>query len=165
MTRANAKLESVQNSQEFQAANKEMDQLRKLNQSLDEQLKKTAGDIESENKALATLIGEFEKTGSEQAAQLGVMAGQSADLDGGIAKLMEERKNFTVGVEPRILSLYDRVRAARGGIGIVPSVGGRCSGCNMMVPPQVYNEIQCGTVVHNCPSCHRLLFIPEIVGQ
>ena len=43
LTRANSKLEAVANSQEFQAANKEIDQLKKLNASLEEQSNKAKG--------------------------------------------------------------------------------------------------------------------------
>ena len=80
-----------------------------------------------------------------------------------IDSLLAERAQFCSQVDQKILVQYDRVRGARGGIGIVPAVAGRCKGCNMMVPAQLYNEVQRALTLHSCPSCHRLLFVPLTV--
>ena len=61
MSRSNSKLDGVQNTQEFQAANKEIDQLKKLNASLDEQTKKSVAEIELINKDLTVLEEQFIK--------------------------------------------------------------------------------------------------------
>src|SRR6185295_968135 len=96
----------------------------------------------------------------ERSAQAQQVSGQESQVGDEIESLLKERSKFTVSVEPRILAQYDRVRGARAGLGIVPALGGRCKGCNMMVPPQLYNEIQKVTQLHACPSCHRILFVP-----
>lgn len=160
LARANSKLETVQNSQEFQAANKEIDQLKKLNTTLEEQLKKSKLDTDSGNKDLETLGAELEKVKAELDAQTATVNTQVGELDGEISNLLQERGKYTPTIERRILSQYDRVRGARAGVGFVPAIGGRCSGCNMMVPPQLFNEVQKATAVHSCPSCHRILFVP-----
>ncbi len=160
MTRSNAKLDGVQNTQEFQAANKEIDQLKKLNASLDEQTKKSVADIELAAKDQAILEEQFNKVKDERDSEDAKISGQVGKHQADITSLLAERKNFSSKVERGTLALYDRVRGARGGLGIVPSVGGRCKGCNMMLPPQLYNEVQRCTVLHCCPSCHRLLYLP-----
>ncbi len=162
LARASVKMDAVHNSQEFQAATKEIDQLKKLNLTLEEQDKKSVNDLGAVQKEIATLTHEFEKLQSERNSKAGVVSGQENQLKSDISTLMSERSKFSIHVEQRILSQYDRIRAARGGLGIVPTVGGRCKGCNMMVPPQLYNEVQRGTTLHSCPSCHRLLFIPVV---
>jgi predicted nucleic acid-binding Zn-ribbon protein len=158
LTRANSKLEAVGNSQEFQAANKEIEQLKK---SLEEQTKKAVLDIEALNKAAAELSAQLEKQMGEKEAQGAILNTQGSRLDTDIGALTAERKQFVSQVEPRILSQYDRIRGARAGIGIVPAVGGRCKGCNMMVPPQLFIEIQRANQLHQCPSCQRLLFVAQ----
>ncbi len=162
LSRAIAKLESVQNTQEFQAASKEMEQLKKLSLSLDEQKKKSSADIELCQKDLAQLQAELEKLESEHGRQAQAVLGQDQALGADLDQLLSERGHYVPGVEPRILAQYDRIRHARGGIGLVPAVGGRCRGCNMMVPPQVYIELQRGNILHQCPSCNRILFVPAV---
>lgn len=160
VTRANSKLESVQNGQEFQAANKEIEQLKKLNLSLEEQLKKSDTDIKTASESLEKLKEDSEKAAGERTTQSSALSTQGTDLDGQIAELMATRKPQAEKVDKRILAQYDRVRMARAGLGLVPAVGGRCKGCNMVVPPQLYNEIHRANSIHDCPSCHRILFVP-----
>jgi predicted nucleic acid-binding Zn-ribbon protein len=160
MSRSNAKLDGVQNTQEFQAANKEIEQLKKLNASLDEQTKKSVTDIEVAGKDILVLEEQFNKLKTERDAESAKISGQVGKHQSDITSLLAERKKFSTHVERSTLALYDRVRGARAGLGIVPTVGGRCKGCNMMLPPQLYNEVQRCTVLHCCPSCHRLLYLP-----
>lgn len=160
VSRSNSKLEKVGNTQEFQAASRELEQLRKQALQLEEQIKKGRVEIESAQKDAGRLDEELAKVRSAHEAQAAELNSQLGKLESQISELMAERGKFTGGVEPRILAQYDRVRGARGGIGIVQASGGRCSGCNMMVPPQLYNEIQKGSQIHQCPSCHRFLFVP-----
>jgi uncharacterized protein len=161
LARANGKLEGVQNGQEFQAANKEIEQLKKLNATLEEQLKKSAQELEAVSKEATEIASQMTKAEQERSSQAQTVSGQESQFGTEIESLMKERGKYTGGVESRILAQYDRVRGARGGLGIVPAVGGRCKGCNMMVPPQLYNEIQKVLQLHACPSCHRILFVPQ----
>ena len=165
VSRSNSKLESVANSQEFQAASRELEQLRKQAIQLEEQIKKARGEIDTAQKDSVTLTENFEKTKAARDAQASEIEGQTSKLDAEIATLMGERKKHTVSVEARMLAQYDRVRGARAGLGFVPAVGGRCSGCNIMLPPQQFNEIQKGSAIHQCPNCHRILFVPTPGGQ
>jgi len=161
LSRSNAKLEAVQNSQEFQAASKEIEQLKKLNVTLEDQSKKSVLDIEGVSKEIGVLEQETQKLQNERDAQSQVLSGQDSRFSMDIETLVSERTQFASQVESRILSQYDRIRGARNGLGIVPSLGGRCKGCNMIVPPQLYNEVQRGSTLHSCPSCHRILFVPS----
>jgi predicted nucleic acid-binding Zn-ribbon protein len=164
LSRANGKLESVANSQEYQAATKEIEQLRKLNLSLEDQTKKSVQDLETAQKELATANEKLAQAQGERDAQAQNLSGETGKFDQEIQAVNQERAQFTSKVDPRILSQYNRVRGARAGLGIVPAIGGRCKGCNMMVPPQLYIEVQRGTALQQCPSCHRILFAPAQSG-
>lgn len=161
LTRANSKLEGVQNSQEFQAANKEIDQLKKLSGNLEEHSKKAAGEIDALSKDVAALTAQMDTLKAEREKQVGEISSQTAKFDSEIASLTKDRAQYTSKVDTRVLAQYDRVRTARAGLGIAPAVGGRCRGCNMMVPPQLFIEIQRANQLHQCPSCHRILFVSE----
>ena len=160
LSRSNQKLEAVHNSQEFQAANKEIEQLKKLNVTLEEQNKKSTTDIEALRTEAGALSEQISKLQKDRDSQSTVLSGQSQQFQTDIDSLLSKRTEYSVNVEKRILTQYDRVRVARNGLGIVPAVGGRCKGCNMMVPPQLFNEVQRGSTLHSCPCCHRLLYIP-----
>ena len=122
--------------------------------------RKSTTDAEAAQKELDGLNAQLAKVQQDRDAQAGVLSTQGAELDSQINSLVSERKQYSGDVEPRTLAQYDRVRGARGGLGFVPAVGGRCKGCNMMVPPQMFNEIRKLLQIYSCPSCHRLLFVP-----
>lgn len=160
-TRSASRLEAVQNSNEFGAVQKEIEQLNKMNLSLEEQLKKSAADIATAQKDVDGIQAQVQTAQGERDAQAQTLNGQSGQLDSQITALTGERGQFTSEIEQRMLLQYDRIRKARNGIGISLAIGGRCQACNMVVPPQMYNELHKGTQMHNCPSCHRILFIKK----
>ncbi len=157
--RSASRLEAVRNSQEFQAVNKEVDQLKKLNTTLGEQIKKSEQEIEAATTQLKALEGKVTESQTARESQATQLSGESQSLDAQINELVAQRKQFTPNVDPRVLAQYDRVRVARNGLGISPAAGGRCKACNMMVPPQMFNEILQNKGMHQCPSCYRLLYV------
>ena len=68
-----------------------------------------------------------------------------------------QRAQFAQKIEARILKHYDRVRTAKGGVGFALAMSGRCLGCNMTIPPQLFNEMMQFKQISTCPSCHRVM--------
>lgn len=163
MARSQAKLEQVQNTQEFQAVTKEIEQLKKSLANLEEQAKRGATEIENSKKDLVALEAQLATLKESRETKAQQLNTEGAKLSNDTESLTQDRKQHTVHIEARLLMQYDRVRVARAGVGIVPAADGRCKGCNMVVPPQLYIQIQKGLEVHSCPSCHRILFVPGSV--
>jgi predicted nucleic acid-binding Zn-ribbon protein len=40
---------------------------------------------------------------------------------------------------------------------------GTCQGCNMNIPPQLYNVLQRGVSIEICPSCSRIIYWEDIM--
>jgi len=77
-----------------------------------------------------------------------------------IDELQAQRSELTPKVEPKILRQYERILDRWGGIALVPVVkGSACGGCNIVLPPQLINEIMAGTRLIPCESCARILYI------
>lgn len=159
LERSTARLEQIANSTEYNAVQKELEQLKKLNLSLEEQIKKADADIASATTSKNQIEEQLAKIEGERNEKNQALSGQSGQLDSMIQALQDERKPWLAKVEPRILSQYDRIRKARGGLGISPAVAGRCQACNMMVPAQLFNEVHKGSALHQCPSCNRILYV------
>ena len=82
----------------------------------------------------------------------------SAALLASIQAETSRRNDLTGGIPTSLLKKYDTIRAKRLGIGLVKIADGCCSGCNMRLPPQLYNTLQRGASIEQCPSCNRLMF-------
>jgi len=160
LARATSKFEAVGNTTEYAAANRELEQLRKLNLTLEDQIKKAGLDIENAQKDVLKLQDALAAVEQTRDAEAAALSGENGKFDTDITALEIEKKKHSSKIEPRLYAQYNRVRLAKNGLGIVPAVGGRCKGCNMMIPPQMYNEIQRSTQLHQCPSCYRLLYVP-----
>lgn len=159
--RASQKLENVGNTKEFQAATKETDQLKRLNVELTAQREKLVKELD----AIQALYAAAEKSVADLRSELDAKGAEFQGIVGGLEeelrKLGEKRIGLaSQGLPQAVLVRYDRIRAARGGLGVAGVQSGRCSGCNMTLPPQLFNLVQKGVELCTCPSCSRIF-----VGQ
>jgi len=78
-----------------------------------------------------------------------------------LAQLEAQREQAVPGIDPKILSQYDRILANRDGLAIVKVKNNSCGGCNMYVPPQVINLIKMYERMITCEVCNRILSIDD----
>ena len=79
-----------------------------------------------------------------------------------IAAIRGERDSLTRDVRPEVLKRYSGIRIRRG-LAVVGVRNGTCQGCNMNIPPQLYNVLQRGTSIETCPSCHRIIYWEDLM--
>jgi predicted nucleic acid-binding Zn-ribbon protein len=85
-----------------------------------------------------------------------------AEIEGKIAALRSERDKISASVRPDVLKRYGNIRI-RKGLALAPVSNGTCRGCNMNIPPQLYNVLQRGNSVETCPYCHRIIYWEELM--
>jgi predicted nucleic acid-binding Zn-ribbon protein len=155
------KLSQIKTNKEYQAALKEIAETKKGNKATEDQileimtkvdaLKKEQQEIEESLKAATE---NFEREKAELDAD-------EERLKKEILEVEEEKKTILAQIEAGVLSQYQRIKKVRReAVSFVE--GGTCQGCNMHIPPQLYIEIQKSKAVHTCPSCHRILYLPEL---
>ena len=59
-------------------------------------------------------------------------------------------------------SKYSAIRMKRG-LALVPVKNGTCQGCNMNIPPQLFNMIQRGDSIELCGNCNRIIYWDKIM--
>ena len=75
-----------------------------------------------------------------------------------IETIQKERDEFAKTIDKNILSQYERIRESRNGQGIATIDGESCSGCNMVLRPQlIVQATKCKELVY-CDNCSRILF-------
>jgi len=87
-----------------------------------------------------------------------------AEVEALIATEKARRGQLVGKVPAGLLRRYDSIREKRLGVGLVPAAEGGCSGCNMKLPPQLYNILQRADTIEQCPSCQRIVFWEGIVA-
>lgn len=102
--------------------------------------------------AEAELKAETAEIENEKAAAREVTARDEKEL----AEWTAKRESARAAVDPDLIRHYDRVLKFRGS-GIAEVRDHKCSGCSVMLRPQIYQEVRGGKLIY-CDSCQRILY-------
>ena len=159
---AKHKLTQAKNSKEYMAAQREIEQRRERLVAREAEIAKLVEAVEAKKKLLAdraadvqALRDSIEKDGEAARARM-------TEIEGKIAALRAERDKLAAGVKPEVLKRYGTIRMRRG-LAVVSVRNGTCQGCNMNIPPQLYNVLQRGQTIETCPSCHRIIYWEDLM--
>jgi hypothetical protein len=156
-------LNSVKNSREFDALNKEIE-MQKLEQQLAE---KKIREAEEQINAKNAVIEESEETLKSRKADLEV---KKKELEKISAETLKEEKSLAKkaeskrkAVEDRYLRAFDRIRKAyANGLAVVIYERDSCGGCHAKIPTQKQVEIRQHKKIIICEHCGRILVDPEL---
>jgi predicted nucleic acid-binding Zn-ribbon protein len=73
-------------------------------------------------------------------------------------QLKSERKALVAQLKPELHSLYQRIRKKWRGSVIAEVQDGRCTGCNIALRPQFFQDVRKGDQVLQCESCGRIVY-------
>ncbi len=150
-------LYEVTNNKEYDAVTSEIDE---VDAAINENENKVISLMEEEE----ILIAELDKHKNELTILKENFKKKELELGQKNAKTEKEeltlndKKNSLVSnIENKYLSLYDRIRNAKGGLAVVPIQRGSCGGCSKKLPPQKILEIRSMKRLHVCEVCGRIL--------
>jgi predicted nucleic acid-binding Zn-ribbon protein len=78
-------------------------------------------------------------------------------------ELMSRREKLSKKIQPFHMTIYNRVRPAKGGVAVVPIKNGVCGGCYNAVPRQLALELKLGQKHAVCEYCGRIIVGEPIV--
>jgi len=116
-------------------------------EEIQKQMQEAATRLESERTLVAAEIARLE---SEQKADDQERRG-----------LQARRSEIQSSLSEATRSLYDRIRPARRGIAVAEVREGLCTACNVLLRPQVYNEVRTNEILLTCDNCGRIIYYPE----
>lgn len=161
INRSEARLREIKTQKEYQAVSKEIAAAKKVKGDLEEQvLQKIARADE-----LRGIISEKEKELQEfDSSSLGLkeeLAARIERLDSDIASDSAARESAAKDVSPSMMKRYLMLRERRQGLAIAEARSGSCLGCNMNLPPQLFNSLYKVENLVACPHCQRLLYLRQ----
>jgi hypothetical protein len=157
MRKAQSKLYEVKTNKEYQALLMEIETLKEINSQREIEILEIMDEIDQ-------LKGEH-RTMERELLELGERIGQEkkrleeslGKVDGALATKKRKRTMVTKKISPELISLYQALTQRRR-TAVVPARFGTCQGCNMKIPPQLFNEVQRSEAIIVCPSCNRILY-------
>jgi predicted nucleic acid-binding Zn-ribbon protein len=151
---ASGKEASQYQNQELQFATR-VQELEEDTMPLLERLEALDAESEALRAQLAELEPQLEQVASAEDARVSA-------LDEKAAALMGERDALAREIDGSLLKQYEQVRRAKRGLGLVAVIDmQRCGGCNMRLPMHVVQKVANSASVTRCPSCGRILWVPE----
>jgi uncharacterized protein len=151
------KLSRSRNERESNAAQREIEELRKLHRDREEDLERLStateaarGAIEDADQKRASLSGELE--GSQQ----GITSSLS-ELEAERKGRLEERARAVAKLPSMVYRRYESIRTRRP-MAIAKTHDGTCLGCHMSVPPMMFQKMRRQEEFEQCPNCRRILY-------
>jgi len=154
-----AHMRRVTTQKEYAAARKQVDEARRLNESLQNEIlemKVREDEIEpklnEQKERYAKVADEYHKVES-------AILAEKAQLDAEMAKLDKELRTESVKLSNQVMPYYERLLKGGKFPPIVAVVQGRCGGCHMALPPHFFNQLLArnGTLF-TCPNCARIIY-------
>jgi predicted nucleic acid-binding Zn-ribbon protein len=156
-TGAKHKLSLAKNSKEYVAAQREMEATRDSVQTREQEIAKLIEAVQAKEKLLEERAAELDVLRKSLEKDAEVARKKMAEIDAKIAEIKVGRDKVATGIRPDVLKRYGAIRMRRG-LAITTVRNGTCQGCNMNVPPQLFNILQRGTSIETCPYCHRIVY-------
>jgi uncharacterized protein len=152
---------SVKTNEQYKALMQEIEFAEQAIRGLEDKILDTMLDVDAKQadvkRAEADLKAETTEIEKEKAE-----ARAKTDEDEAALKVLHaQRDELRSQIDEKALYHYERVAKARG-TGVAEARGQRCMGCQVMLRPQVFNDVMTGNGVQVCDSCTRLLYyLPE----
>ena len=159
IVRSESHLKEIKTQKEYQAVSKEISGAKKLIVELEEQLLQKINAIEEIGADVAKKEAELAELEQNVALQQGEVQRKVETLESGIAADAATREETIKGLPASVMKRYSRLRDQRRGIAVVEAKEGNCMGCNMHLPPQLYNTLFRADDVLTCPHCQRILVL------
>lgn len=160
--RAKSKLQQVKNLKESGAAQREIETTRRMLETREEEVKKLDDLIDQQRQKVNEHEGKLSADRHELAEQKTAVERRISDIKDQIRDAKGARDEVAKQLRPDVLKKYGTIRLRRG-LAVVAVKDGTCRGCNMKVPPQLYNTIQRGSSLELCPNCYRIIYWSKLL--
>jgi len=161
VTRSEAKLKGITTQKEYQAVNKEIASAKKLIMELEEQILQKITLIDELKAELSAMEADFTALEENLGIQKTEINARIASEKTSVAVDATARAEQIKSIPPGIFSRYEKLRVSRRGLAVVEARAGGCMGCNMQLPPQMYNSLHKGEELITCPHCQRILVLKQ----
>ncbi len=136
---------------EVETSERALESLREEGSRIDAELAELHAKLAEVKKGMEGEEALFEQRREEMEAEF-------AHLDKELEILRKQREKAVAAVAPKALSRYKRIASRRAPLVVVEVRDGRCTGCHIKLPPQLYVDVKRNDRIHLCGQCNRILY-------
>lgn len=152
------RLTAVKTNKEYQAALKEIEAIERQNALIEEEILTIMEEADTlkahheKSKADFTLR---ERDTEEKKRELEKQLEACTQT---IDEQQQMKEGFIAQINPEVLDRYQRIKQQKPELTVVAVENSCCLGCNMNIPPQLFNEVKKCQKIIVCPHCSRILY-------
>lgn len=157
------KLGRSRTEREANAAQRELEELRKLVRDREEEIGKLTADADASRTAHDATAAERKRLADDLAAREGDISSKLGEVGSALQGKQAERELAIKAIPPQLYRRYDMIRSKRG-TGIAQTTDGTCKACHMSLPPQLFHKLRREPTLDQCPSCNRIIYFAAPVA-
>lgn len=158
------KLFEIKTHKQYEALQKEIAETKRNNSGLEDSLLNTLDRIEAIETEIKEEETKLESTENEYQEMIDSYQKIIDELKAKYEPKKKEREEAEQQVKPDILPIYRKV-ISRNGSALAEVKNEMCTGCNMNIPPQLYNEVLTQNRIIQCPNCKKILYASSLNGE
>lgn len=151
------KLNRSRTERETNAAQRELEELRKLIRDREDEMTRIDTDTAAVRAVVETTEAEHKRISEELAAKEGDIRQKVSSLEAERNERGGGRDAVVKRLPPVLYRRYELLRGKRG-TAVARTTDGTCNKCNMALPPQLYHRLRREPLLEQCPSCNRIIY-------
>jgi predicted nucleic acid-binding Zn-ribbon protein len=164
ITKSKEKLRAVKTNKEYQSILKEIDDLKQKSSTIEDRMLEHLERIEAAEAEMLTQKADLADVSAEVAEKQGEIRQKANGHRQVLVALQQKRDGIWETVNPKVQTLYAKVKHQGGGIAVAAITDAVCQVCRMNIPPQQYNELLRMDTMRMCPNCQRIIY-PKVLFE
>ena len=161
ISQLNEQVPKIRNEKEFAASKSQLEEARKQLGVLEEKLLELDINKEDIDKELEQINVKLDESSTEFKQETSGLLKKREKAEKQIAILSPRRTSLLQKTPQNIQSFSERCQNSALTTPICAIINKSCSGCHMVLLPQLINELMSNPNSHkNCPNCKRILYFP-----
>lgn len=150
---------TVSNPKELSALQAEVESLKRKKSGLEDQLLEVMEQRETSSSTVARITGERDQASAESEELTTTVATLTSEVDAELAQHSSARDQIAAELPADLVTLYEKIRAQKQGVGAAALDQGMCQGCHTKLPQKELERMRAEGGLQRCDNCRRILVL------
>ncbi|MBK9263770.1 MAG: hypothetical protein IPM54_28700 [Polyangiaceae bacterium] len=155
--RSREKLQRSRNERESNAAQREIEELRKLHRDREDDIEKLTSATEAAKKSIEATEAKLQSVVQKMEGSTEGTVKQLGELEAVRDARIKERELAVKKLPVALYRRYERIRVQRP-YAIAATHDGTCMGCHLTLPPMMFRNMVPQQQFEQCPHCKRIIY-------
>ncbi len=159
--KSQVKLRSIKTNKEYQSVLKEIEDIQNKNSLIEDEMITYLERMDDAEKVISLKKEEFATVKDDVSIEKESIARETEQNKKRLAELEAEWEKISIKIDSELIRKYTTVKEKVKSRAVAVVKNAVCQGCNLNIPPQLYNELQRFDNLKFCPHCQRIIYWEE----